>query len=242
MAILRRNIWVLFFVLFAGGVFSLMLISYYKWSDINEKYHTAQSSLVELVSSSVHSLLMTQEMMLDIVGRELIKDESYKNLVKAPELLDNILAFNPAIVSFGLATPEGKLTFVGSNLDTSTLPNLKELAVTKDSFNRALMSDKMVLGRSYFYKPANDWVIPIRKAIRDKQGNVIVVMTAGLRLKGASKLLSDELTMGGFNDIALIRDQDHYVQFQSSIHEDLDKIYNTPISQEIFEQIKNGAS
>lgn len=241
MAILRRNIWTLFFILFVGAFFTLALVSYYKWQEINEEHHAEQSNLVELLSSSVHSLLLTQEMMLDIVGRELLKDESYKHLVKSPELLDNILSLNPSIVSFGLATPEGKLTFVGSNLDTSTLPNLKELAVTKDSFNRALMSDKMVLGRSYFYNPVNDWVIPIRKAIRDSQGNVVVIMTAGLRIKGASKLLSDDLRRGDYAEIALIRDQDKYLQFLSSIQEDLHKVYNTPVSPEIFENIKNSA-
>mgnify|MGYP001067995879 CR=1 FL=1 len=41
----------------------------------------------------------------------------------------------------------------------------------------------MVIGRTYFHKKLNSLVIPIRKAIRNKEGKVIAVMTAGLNVK-----------------------------------------------------------
>ena len=49
----------------------------------------------------------------------------------------------------------------------------------------------MVLGQTYFNLSLQEWVIPIRKSLRDKSGTVIAVMTAGLEqiFKHSEKLI-----------------------------------------------------
>lgn len=240
MALLRKNIWTLFILLFVGSLLFLLTISYYRWLNINESYRLKQESLVDLVSNASHSLFVNQEIILDILGSELIKDPDFINKVKTKPLLDQLLDLNPAIVGFGLATPQGKLTFISSNLNPSRLPNLLQQQASRESFQQALESNSMVLGRTYFMEALNEWVIPIRKAIRNEHGKVLAVMTAGLRIKGASRFFSNAIHMDQFNRVSLIRDLDGYPQYQSSEGAEMTLSYDYPVDPDVLRQV--GAS
>ena len=61
-------------------------------------------------------------------------------------------------------------------------PNLFEKKETKESFAYTLEEDVMVIGRSYYHKVLKTLIIPIRKSIKDSNGNVISVMTAGINV------------------------------------------------------------
>lgn len=225
----------LFVVLMCIGTLLLVFASHSKWQEINQGYRERQHSLVKIISSATHSLFVTQEMMLDILGNELIQDETYRTQFKVKRTLDDLLVLNPSIVAFGLATPEGKLNFVSSNLNSTQLPNLKEQPESRESFIHALEVEKMVLGRTYYMDTLKEWVIPIRKAIRDDKGRAVAVMTAGLRVRGTARLFRDALHSGSFHTVRIIRDYDYYEQFHSADGEDLHKIYAAPALLELID-------
>lgn len=237
MALFKKNIWTLFVILVLGSVFILALFTYFRWASIQQNYLLQQRSLVQLVTHATHSLFVNQEMVLDILGNELIKDQRLESPIHSRQILDDLLALNPDIVGFGLATPDGQLKVVSANLDPSKLPNLKDQPASRDSFLYALHQDKMVLGRTYFMPALNEWVIPIRKAIRNPHtGEVIAVMTAGLRLKGAAQFFNGELHIGKYNQVLLIRDRDRHIQFKSAHEQNTQAVYATPIDQRLFER------
>ena len=225
-------------MLMAIGLALMILAATVQWHEIHAHYLERQHSLVRLISNASHSLFVTQEMMLDILGAELIQDRSFGLQVKSKRILDDLLILNPSIVAFGLATPSGELTFVSSNLNRPGLPNLKEQPVSSDSFRRALGSTNMVLGRTYYLEVIKEWVIPIRKAIRNADGDVVSVMTAGLRVSGASRLFTDALHFGPYHSILIIRDVDLYQQFHSGGDADLEKIYSQPLPAPLMEGIE----
>ncbi|WP_417596451.1 putative bifunctional diguanylate cyclase/phosphodiesterase [Oceanospirillum sp.] len=239
MALLRKNIWTLYTLLFAGSLLFLIFISYYRWLNIQDAYLTKQENLVELVSNASHSLFVNQEVILDVLGSELTKDPAFLQSVKKQPVLDQVLDLNPAIVGFGLATPDGRLTFISSNLNPSRLPNLLQQESSRDSFKLALTSDSMVLGRTYFMTALNEWVIPIRKAIRDERGYVIAVMTAGLRIKGASRFFSGAIHMDESNRVSLIRAVDRYPQYHSSEGPGMNLSYDGPIRSDLIQEAIN---
>ena len=215
MAIFRRNIWSLFVLISLGGVFLLSVILVSRWQSLISEYESYHLSRAELVAQSVDSLLRTQELVLDVVGRELLSRENMFSDSRQIPLLDNILSVNPTIVGFGLARPDGTLVRVSSNIDVSKLPNLRTHPATRDSFAEALRSDAMVLGRTYFVDAMDAWVIPIRKALRTQEGKVIAVMTAGLRLGTGSTIFDQTLHDGADDSVMLYRRSDRYVQFLS---------------------------
>ena len=222
MAILQKNIWTIFYILLLSSLVFLGIVSYVKWNTIHEKYATAQINLVKLVSNATHSLLLTQEMMLGILGNQVVKD-------KNPRILDDLLVLNPSIVAFGFTDIQGNYLYTSSNFDKSKRPSLRAQEVTRDSFDYTLTQEKMVLGRSYFIAGSGRWGIPIRKTVYDDLGQAIGMMTAGLGIEGAFKIYSEDLSLGDYNSVMLIRDRDQFVQFKSSNKEIPKKLYESPL-------------
>lgn len=232
MAIIKKNIWLLFYILlFSGFIFLFSLI--YKISvDIKNSYQLEQENLVKLNKKSLESILLQYETVLNLLGNQLTQNQNYKSPQKARLILDNILKLNPTLVAFGLTNPNGQLYITSSNLkNIKKLPNLLEKVETKESFLHTLKSNKMVLGRTYFHKTLNSFVIPIRKTIFDEKNNVIAVMTAGINLNKSSELLSK-----GINNITIFRDFDKYIQITP--HSDIKylKIYEKPLEKESMDE------
>lgn len=235
MAVLRKNIWMIFYILVASSFIFLGIVSYTKWSSLHEKYAIDQTNLVKLVSNATHSLFLSQEMTLNILGNQLLKDSDSR-------IMDDLLVLNPSVVAFGFIDVEGNYLYTSSNFNKIKLPNLREQAVTKDSFDYTLTQEKMVLGRTYFIAASGRWGIPIRKSVHDDQGNVRGAMTAGLAIEGAFKIFTENLVLGDYNKVTLIRDRDQFIQFQSSTHETPNESYEKPFSTHFLSAILNGVS
>ncbi|MGC8122035.1 putative bifunctional diguanylate cyclase/phosphodiesterase [Marinobacter sp. VGCF2001] len=215
MAALKRNIWTLYFLVVTVGLLLLLVSLYQRWDEMRSDETAYQLARAELISQSVHSLFRTQELVLDVVGRELLNRGDALTGRQETPLLDSILSVNPALVGFGLARPDGQLVRISTNMDTSRLPNLLENPSTADGFRQALASEAMVVGRTYYMGALGEWLIPIRKALRANDGTVVAVMTAGLRLGASGSVLSEDLHDGPDDSVILFREVDKYVQFLS---------------------------
>ena len=215
MAALKSNIWTLYFLIVIVGVALLGVSLQQRWQETLSDETAHQLSRAELISQSVHSLFRTQELVLDVVGRELLDSGEPLEERREMPLLDNILSVNPALVGFGLARPDGTLVRISTNMDTSRLPNLLENPSTAEGFRQALESDVMVVGRTYYMDALGAWLIPIRKALRADDGSVVAVMTAGLKIGAEGSVLGQDLHDGPEDSVILFREADKYVQFMS---------------------------
>lgn len=215
MAALKRNIWALYLLIVLLGAAILTAVLYQRWHSIVSDEAMYQVSRAKLVHQSVNSFLHTQELVLDVIGRELLDSPGILEGQRAIPLLDSILSVNPTLVGFGLANADGKLVRVSSNLDLSKLPNLRTNPATAKGFALALESDHMVVGRTYHVDALAEWVIPVRKALRAPDGRVVAVMTAGLRVGEAGMIFSQQLHDSLDDSVILFRERDRYVQFMS---------------------------
>jgi len=178
----KANIWTLF-ILIAISSFGLLI-----WLSINtfqhEKKELHDHLLVDakFLSQMAHASLAEKELTLEVLGTRLLENKAYQNRKEAQKILDKALDLIPSLTGFGVFTPDGNILVSTSNIEQDITPNIGMHIATKDSFKRALQSDKMVIGKTYFFKPLNEWVIPIRKAFKNNQGQVIGVVTAGLKL------------------------------------------------------------
>ncbi|WP_417534439.1 EAL domain-containing protein [Marinobacterium stanieri] len=213
MAALKRNLWTLFWLILFGGAVLLSVILYARWQSIYDEHKTYHQNRAELISQAVNSVLHTQELVLDVIGRELLSNEQMFDNSQQLPLLDNILAVDKSMLGFGLARPDGTLVRVSSNLDLSKLPNLRTQPASAASFEQALQSNKMVLGRTYFLPALDAWVIPIRKALRSPNGEVLAVMTGGLRMNTPGSVFSSSVRNRPNDIIKLYREADGYLQY-----------------------------
>ncbi|MCF6173226.1 MAG: EAL domain-containing protein [Campylobacteraceae bacterium] len=236
MALIKKNIWFLFYLLVLGGTVFFLITSYYKWKSLKQKYLLKQENLVSIVSNTTNSLFNAQEMLLNVLGNDLVKNDTYKDDLKISKLLDEMLKLDPNILAFGVATPKGKMITISSNINISNLPNLLKQKSSRESFLYALKTDKMVIGRTYFFKPLQHFIMPIRKSIRDKNGKVIGVINAGIKIYGSSMFFEKGIPLSKYILFNLISTRDHYLQFffPKIIK---NKIYNKPLPQKMFDRV-----
>ncbi|EGR1168948.1 EAL domain-containing protein [Vibrio parahaemolyticus] len=213
---LKKNIWTLYMMLLTVSIVTFSLFGYYHYQATLDKYKDKQLLQLELFASSVESLLKGQESLLEVVGHQLVEQNSFTRTaaIQTRPMLDKLLNIHPAIIGFGLTNPNGDYISVSSNLILEKLHNLKQDPLTRETFLEALNSDRMVIGRTYFMEAQDSLVIPIRKAIPDKNGVVQAVMTAGFTMN-TSSVFRNDIHANEHNRVSLIRN-DGYLTFSSS--------------------------
>ncbi|EGQ7778060.1 TPA: EAL domain-containing protein [Vibrio parahaemolyticus] len=213
---LKKNIWTLYMMLLTVSIVTFSLFGYYHYQATLDKYKDKQLLQLELFASSVESLLKGQESLLEVVGHQLVEQNSFTRTaaIQTRPMLDKLLNIHPAIIGFGLTNPNGDYISVSSNLILEKLHNLRQDPLTRETFLEALNSDRMVIGRTYFMEAQDSLVIPIRKAIPNKNGVVQAVMTAGFNMN-TSSVFRNDIHANEHNRVSLIRN-DGYLTFSSS--------------------------
>jgi diguanylate cyclase (GGDEF)-like protein len=139
------------------------------------------------------------------------------------------------LLAFGLANLDGEIVVGSSNLDLGKMPNLKQSEKSRETFLKALESEHMVLGRTYFLPAVEDMVIPIRKGIRDANNQLIGVMTAGIRprelLPQLDSIYHERSSIMPYR-MQLIHDEERYYAYVSGTEGSsrLREIIDTPIA------------
>jgi len=236
-AILKKNIWLLFYILTLTATALLCTISYLKWESTYLKYQASQEAIVELMANATHSLFDTQERLMDILGVTILEDEHHLYDTQSIEKHSQSLLKNPDVIAFGITTPEGNFIYASSHKDPKNVPNLMKQPESRDSFLEAISSQNMVFGRTYFSQPLQKWAMPIRKTIRDDDGNPLFVMTTLLRLTSTFDTLMNTIHHRQNLVVSVIRDTDLYQQYNSEGKNDYNQTYQKPFPKEIIERV-----
>jgi diguanylate cyclase (GGDEF)-like protein len=178
----KQNLWRLFTFIGLIGLVLLIVSSNNLSRAVWEKAEVKMEAYAKIFASASHNIFVSNEALLNIIGATLIDDQTYRDQKATSKLLKTTLANQPYVIAFGLFSPEGFPIAVSSNLENKSLPNLATHPSTAKNFQRTLKSDRMIVGDAYIFHPLQQWVVPIRKAIRNEAGETIAVMTAGLRL------------------------------------------------------------
>ncbi len=239
--IITNNIWKLFYLIFVGSLFLLMSLLYLSFKDINNRNHTEIEHYTEILSSSVNADFLQKDTILDIIGKQLLSNENYTDTKKTKLILDNLLKQNPYLVSFGLADVNGNILISNSKIKLKTKKNLLQDELTSYDFKSSLISKHMVVAKTYYFKTIQEWIIPLRKAIRDENGKVLGVVIAGMKNNRNSSYL-DTLKLSKNKTVVITKDFDKnkkiYRQYYSNRENISDaEIYNIPISEESINSV-----
>ncbi|MEZ9979677.1 putative bifunctional diguanylate cyclase/phosphodiesterase [Vibrio cyclitrophicus] len=236
MALFKKNIWSLYALIVLLTLMLFAGLGVTKWQSNRNDFTEQQHIQVELFSSSVSSLLTSQEALLEVVGHQLAQQSDFTRTasIQIRPILDKLLDTHPAIAAFDLLNTQGDYLSISSNLQLSDQKNLLQYKETRSSFLDAMASEKMVLGRTYFQESLNSLIIPMRKSISIDGKNIAAVMTAGLRLD-STIVFENNAHAGSYNTLTLLR-LDNYRQFFSSDIESLDA-YSDPVGQDVMKRI-----
>lgn len=238
----KKNIWLIYNVFLVLGLGYLVATAYSRWEEIKSDSATELAYLNRIFASSITSNFNQQEIMLDLLGRQILADKSSDHAGRTQRLLDKILQQNKSLLGFGLSNLEGKITVGSSNLDLNKMPNLKKQENSRESFARAMQLERMVLGRTYFLPALGDLVIPIRKGIRDADDQLIGMMTAGIKpreLLPQLDSISHDKSASAPYQLRIFHDYDFYFAYVSGIADTalLRKLIDEPIPQQRIEMI-----
>ncbi|MBV1951457.1 MAG: diguanylate cyclase, partial [Cycloclasticus sp.] len=244
---LRINpLWKTYFFIAVMSILFTAAATFVDYQRIEESARDELKYSNSLVTHSTHNLLAKQELLLDVLGKRLLRI-GVMNKTEASTLLDAMLENNVELGGLGLALPSGQLILTSSNFPAGKLPNLLERGEARESFKASLQSDKMVMGRTYYVTALQQWLIPLRKRIIDTDGRVVAVMTSGVKLNFLKKSLSDQSNLSGVDvtlvsssvsgvDMPLVSGEydRHYVSYADQ--SDYDYLFKTPVSEKIMNQ------
>lgn len=222
----NNNIWKIFYLMSLGATLLLIMLLYFNYKSIVARHHIQIQHYTEIMSKSVNADFLQEEMILTLVGEQLFKDKNYKDETKTKNILDRLLQQNKYLVSFGLADVDGNVLISSSNVKLKKKLNFLENEKTASSFKESLTSNDMVVSRTYYFDTIKEWIIPLRKAIRDKDGNILGVVIAGVKNSKNSNYL-DGLQLSKDKVVLIIKDFDNEKKAYRLYYSGVDKVSNT---------------
>ncbi len=240
---IKRNIWSLFYFVLMGGIFLFLVLSYSRYKDIEDDYHQKYRYFTGIISQSAHSRFAQDEFILEVLGIQLLTDKQYQDTMKTQKFFDDLLKKNPTLAGFGLVNTDGDFVSASSNVNLSKMPNLLKDSHTEESFKSALVSDKMVLGRTFYVAGMDEWVIMLYKSIRNTGGEVIGVLATGLILDHKNSFLN-KMDLPDVSVFTIVKDFNAegkmYRQFTN--HADIElltqeEVYDVPVPLEIYQAV-----
>jgi diguanylate cyclase (GGDEF)-like protein len=227
---LYKSYWKLYFFIFLVSFLLLGVGTFFLWKSILNEQKTRLIYSNKIVSNSMESLLNKDEALFKLIGERLIELGMFSNPKESLNFIDNMLLENTELAGIGIADLNGDLRITTSNMSKSNLHNLLEKEETSNSFKAALNSSSLVMGRTYFMKNLNEWIVPIRFKITNKAGLPVAVLTSGLKLNEKNSPWQSETMQDGIR-VSIIN-SDYYFQYTSIISKlEKSELYNTPISE-----------
>jgi len=192
-----------------------------------------------LYAKTVHSTFHEIEFILDGLGKELLKDKKFLDVKSSERIMQDMLDRVDYLAGFGLTDPEGNYIAFSAGIDKSKVVGLQKNPDTADSFLRTLQSDVMTIGKVYLFKELNQWVIPLRKTLRNESGQIVGVMTTGILVESAAKFFENVLISPEQISL-LVNDTDLRRVFISPLKTDLYReFYSQPIAREHYAKVIN---
>ncbi|MEE4245228.1 MAG: EAL domain-containing protein [Kangiellaceae bacterium] len=193
MAFFRKNIWIAFYLITIISTFVLIYSLLRAEATIRTKFKEELSSYSLLFNQTMDAQFKQTELLIDLLGNQL--SQSSIDGDKLQRAMKDLLAVTPSLAGFGLVGLDGEYIITSANLNPVGIQNLNSNPDTAASFKRTLAQRKMVIGRTYFFKAINSWVIPLRKTIYDVKDQPIAVMTTGF-------ILTERGFMSGLNNLS----------------------------------------
>lgn len=206
-----------------------------EWNYIFDKNKKNNETMASLVSQSTSSYFSKIEINIELLAKQLLKNNVYQDSEASRKLFKEMLIVDPSIAGFALIAPNGDFVASDLDIDPSKMPNVKLRAQAADSFQQTIDSKALTIGRTYFLPMAKKWVIPVRKAFYDASGQPEIVISLAVSVD-SSKLLDERLLVNDVSAINLFRDNDRYWQLFVSKNTPSHDIYNHQISKERYSE------
>ncbi len=232
----KKNIWHLFYIVVFAGIVLSITMSYTFWQQTFGVQKLKQESIASLYANSTYSILSQYETIFDMLGESLLGDSGYKNIEYTKNRFKQIMQSSPTILGLGVVGQDGNTLVASIDTDVEKLPNILHRKETKDTFLQALGSYRMVLGRTYYHELLGVHVVPLRKAIRDDNAEVLGVVVAAIEAKESFNMGHKNLKTTIYENLIFVREHDSFRQIIFKKITTNDR-YDEPVPRELIDSL-----
>ncbi len=238
--ILQAPLRILFIVLTLFILIGFTAFAWNAWQEVRHDTETELHAMNRLLVQATREILAHHQTVLRILGERLLDIDAGQYPERGRKLVDELLRLNPGMAGFGLARPDGQLVLVSGTEPGVRLPSLMARSESAMSFQQALGAGHMITGRTYFLPLLQRWLIPLRVAVRDASGKIVLVMTSGIDLDSPATTWNVLQVMRG-SEMRLLR-TDGYWQFAKPLDRSRrDEEYSQPLQAAQLEQVGDWA-
>jgi diguanylate cyclase (GGDEF)-like protein len=198
------------------------------WQQTEREFVRELEHAAHLLRQTTVAELAHHESMLRVLGRRLQEVGALQEPERGRHLVEQMLEINTSMAGFGLARADGQLLLVSSIPAGRPLPSLMAREESRQGVEAALASDRMVVGRTYYFPLLSRWIIPVRLALRDAEGRPQLMMTAGIDIDADTALWNANERKQGVR-VALLRDDGHYQLQLPAPRKQREAIYGEPV-------------
>jgi len=209
------------------------------WEKARQDTSLELAHLNRLLTQTTHEVLNHYESVLRILGERLLESGTDQNPENGRTLLETLIRINKGLAGYGLARPDGQLLIVSGIPEGKPLPNLMEQQASAETFQQALKSKRLVVGRTYYFPLLQNWVIPIRILIGDAGHSL--VMASGL-IPESPEHPWNAIETPRHVQLSIVRGDHYYQLLKKNGVSDKDSAYSQPLTPACFADIKQAAS
>lgn len=163
---------------------ALLIACYVKWQNLQDVLRTELSNVHNIVMNSASDRFHQQEAMFEIIGERLIEMNAVENVEPARQLMAGVIDNNPVFEVYKLIRPDGQVFAASDSLIGAESSNLLATPYTAETFRTALGSHRLTVGRTWYSDALELWLLPVRYAVRNSEGEVELVISAAIDLEG----------------------------------------------------------
>lgn len=228
----------------AGALYALLILGFgviFSWQSWQaEKAEEIQhlSALAELGEKALDSYFSQFERALDLLSRDLLDKDGGFDARRAQSLLQRFIEVHPELRNIGLSRLDGQILVLAKPAPGAVLPS----AAKEPSFilgrEELLQGQTLSIGRPLIALVAKEWIIPFFCGVKDKRGNLVFVITAGMPLTQAQSFWKNAPLAEG--TAAALRRDDGYVVSRYPIPDniDLNDVYGKPLTDALSEHLR----
>lgn len=219
------------------------LVTFDRSQNIYNHFLHENESYANLIANSTSSYFKQIQMILDLIGNQLLEDNNYQNTQKSKAIFDRMLRLNNSIIGYALIEPSGNYLLTHLDTPPEDIPNVLTREAAKDSFLHTLSQKRMVIGRTYFLNATQALAIPVRMPFYDTNGIALAVMAVAIDANNP-EIFDASLLNSDTHMIHLFRDIDRYRQLYLHNTKSIDpqSAYNNPIQKAIYQQVMDSIS
>jgi diguanylate cyclase len=155
-------------------ILSLSLARYFYNDVLKNKFRDLDQFNTLVKEGWVESRLYAQESVLKILAERLVEMDGITHPERVITLLRSLMKNSANVIGMGLFDAKGNL-IVSTHHSNKEFPNLLQHTDTSETFMKALDSESMVLGHTYYNPFFDKWILPLRLAFRMPSGDQYVV-------------------------------------------------------------------